>query len=251
MTPERSGSALVKPILIATFNNRHRLVRPRPIAPRRLRLSARHRPQHHPGHPLRHLEQFHRPPARRLRRRRMRGEARGGDAAEGGPAGARGAKPVAEDVRLLPAGAGRRSTWSSGRRTVTRRRPSGATIPKFPKTELFRLGYIASRSQHSTGAALDLTLVDLTADNSAKYDPSKSYADCTAPVEARAPEGSVDMGTGYDCTDTKGHTAAPSITPEQRAWRKRLVAAMAQARLCELFEGVVAFCLPGAGGAGL
>jgi hypothetical protein len=38
----------------------------------------------------------------------------------------------------------------------------------------------------------------------------------TAPAAARAPEGSVDMGTGYDCTDLKGHTAAPSMTPAQR-----------------------------------
>src|SRR3569623_1052304 len=115
--------------------------------------------------------------------------------------------------------------WSqNGRETVAERRYN----PRIAKTELFRLGYIASRSQHSTGAALDLTLVDLTADNSARFDPAKDYADCTAPVDARPPEGSVDMGTGYDCTDPKGHTSPPSITPAQRAWRKRLVAAMAR-----------------------
>ena len=91
--------------------------------------------------------------------------------------------------------------WSqNGHETAAERRYN----PKIPKTELFRLGYIASRSQHSTGAALDLTLVDLKADNSGKYDPSRTYADCTAPVEARAPEGSIDMGTGYDCTDKIG-----------------------------------------------
>src|SRR5215471_6421342 len=75
--------------------------------------------------------------------------------------------------------------WSqNGHETAAERRYN----PKIPKTELFRLGYIASRSQHSTGAALDLTLVDLKADNSSKIDPSKTYADCTAPVEARLPE---------------------------------------------------------------
>ena len=94
--------------------------------------------------------------------------------------------------------------WSkNGRMTAAERRFS----PAFSKADLFRLGYIATHSQHSTGAALDLTLVDLTADNSAAFDPSKAYADCTAPAAARAPEGSVDMGTGYDCTDLKGHTA--------------------------------------------
>ncbi|MDN5004139.1 M15 family metallopeptidase [Bradyrhizobium sp. GCM10027634] len=121
--------------------------------------------------------------------------------------------------------------------------------PRIPKTELFRLGYIASHSQHSTGAALDLTLVDLKADNSARIDPAKAYADCTAPVEARLPEGSVDMGTGYDCTDTKGHTAAPSIRPDQRAWRKRLVAAMAKQGFVNYSKEWWHFSLPGAGGA--
>src|SRR3954447_3344639 len=54
--------------------------------------------------------------------------------------------------------------WSqNGRETAAERRYN----PKIQKTELFQLGYIASRSQHSTGAALDLTLVDLKADNSA------------------------------------------------------------------------------------
>ena len=53
------------------------------------------------------------------------------------------------------------------------RQPSGATIRPLRKADLFRLGYIAAYSGHSTGAALDLTLVDLTADNSASFDPKK------------------------------------------------------------------------------
>jgi D-alanyl-D-alanine dipeptidase len=136
--------------------------------------------------------------------------------------------------------------WSqNGHETAAERRYN----PKIPKTELFRRGYIANRSQHSTGAALDLTLVDLKADNSTKFAPSKTYADCTAPVEARLPEGSVDMGTGYDCTDAKGHTAAPSITPDQRAWRKRLVAAMAKQGFVNYSKEWWHFSLPGADGA--
>jgi D-alanyl-D-alanine dipeptidase len=135
--------------------------------------------------------------------------------------------------------------WSqNGYETAADRRYN----PKIPKTELFRLGYIASRSQHSTGAALDLTLVDLKADNSARIDPAKSYADCTAPVAARLPEGSVDMGTGYDCTDAMGHTAAPSITQDQRAWRRRLVAAMAKQGFVNYSKEWWHFSLPGAGG---
>ncbi|UGY20802.1 M15 family metallopeptidase [Bradyrhizobium septentrionale] len=136
--------------------------------------------------------------------------------------------------------------WSkNGRETAAERRYN----PAFSKADLFRLGYIATHSGHSTGAALDLTLVDLTAENSRKFDPAKDYADCTAPVTARAPEGSVDMGTGYDCSDVKGHTAASSITPAQRSWRTRLVAAMARQGFVNYSKEWWHFSLPGAGAA--
>jgi D-alanyl-D-alanine dipeptidase len=120
--------------------------------------------------------------------------------------------------------------------------------PAFSKKDLFRLGYIAGHSGHSTGAAVDLTLVDLKADNSRAFDPNKAYADCTAPAAARAPEASADMGTGYDCSDLKAHTAARSITEDQRRWRNRLVAAMAKQGFVNYAKEWWHFSLPGAGG---
>ena len=74
--------------------------------------------------------------------------------------------------------------WSQdGRETPAQRRYN----PAFSKQDLFRLGYIADAPGIPPGAALDLTLVDLKADNSATFDPAKSYADCTANVRgARA-----------------------------------------------------------------
>ncbi|MBR1207314.1 M15 family metallopeptidase [Bradyrhizobium sp. AUGA SZCCT0051] len=135
--------------------------------------------------------------------------------------------------------------WSrNGKETAAERRYN----PAFSKADLFRLGYIATHSGHSTGAALDLTLVDLTADNSRKFDPAKDYADCTAQVAERAPEGSVDMGTGYDCSDVKGHTAASAITPAQRRWRNLLVAAMARQGFVTYSKEWWHFSLPEAGG---
>jgi D-alanyl-D-alanine dipeptidase len=135
--------------------------------------------------------------------------------------------------------------WArDGRETPAQKRYN----PVFRKADLFRLGYIAEHSGHSTGAAVDLTLVDLKADNSAQFDPSKAYADCTAPESARAPEASVDMGTGYDCFDLKAHTAAPSITPAQRRWRNLLLAAMAKQRFVNYSKEWWHFSLPGAGG---
>jgi D-alanyl-D-alanine dipeptidase len=134
--------------------------------------------------------------------------------------------------------------WSrDGKETPAQRRYN----PTFRKQDLFRLGYIAVRSGHSTGAALDLTLVDIKADNSATFDASKSYADCTANVNERAPEGSVDMGTGYDCSDIKANTAAKSITANQRRWREKLVAVMARRGLVNYSKEWWHFSLPGVG----
>ena len=135
--------------------------------------------------------------------------------------------------------------WSrNGRETPAERRYN----PKLRKADLFRLGYIAAYSGHSTGSALDLTLVDLTADNSAKFDAAKVYADCTAPVQARAPEGSIDMGTGYDCSDVQANTNSSLITAEQRKWRGTLVAAMRKQGFVNYFREWWHFSLPGAGG---
>jgi D-alanyl-D-alanine dipeptidase len=135
--------------------------------------------------------------------------------------------------------------WAqNGRETPAERRYN----PAFSKSDLFRLGYIAEHSGHSTGAAVDLTLVDLTADNSAAFDARKSYADCIAPVESRVPEGSVDMGTGYDCSDVKAHTAAKSITPAQRRRRAMLVSAMAAQGFVNYTKEWWHFSLPGAVG---
>jgi D-alanyl-D-alanine dipeptidase len=77
--------------------------------------------------------------------------------------------------------------WSrDGRETASQRRYN----PAFRKADLFRLGYIAAYSGHSTGAALDLTLVDLTADNPATVDPAKStWAPAmTAPTSKPTPD---------------------------------------------------------------
>jgi D-alanyl-D-alanine dipeptidase len=135
--------------------------------------------------------------------------------------------------------------WAqNGRQTPAERRYN----PNFSKKDLFRLGYIAEHSGHSTGAAVDLTLVDLKADNSLALDPNKAYADCTAPADARAPEASVDMGTGYDCSDLQAHTAARSITPSQRRWRNELVAAMARQGFVNYSKEWWHFSLPGVGG---
>ena len=134
--------------------------------------------------------------------------------------------------------------WAqNGRETPAERRYN----PAFSKKDLFRLGYIAEHSGHSAGAAVDVTLVELKADPSSPFDPNKTYADCTADSSARAPEASVDMGTGYDCSDLKAHTAAPTITAEQRRWRNLLVAVMTKQGFVNYSKEWWHFSLPGTG----
>jgi zinc D-Ala-D-Ala dipeptidase len=119
--------------------------------------------------------------------------------------------------------------------------------PKMRKEDLFRLGYIARRSGHSTGKAVDLTLMQLPAARTASFDPNASYADCTAPENLRAPDSSVDMGTGYDCSDEKAHTASKAITPQQRKWRDTLVSVMAKQGFVNYRLEWWHFALPGGG----
>ena len=105
----------------------------------------------------------------------------------------------------------------------------GATkrfYPKLDKLRLFSLGYIASHSAHSTGIAVDLTLVPLPTPPAAAFDAAAHYGPCTGPAAARAPDTSLDMGTGFDCFDDKAHTASGAITAEQMRRRALLVAAM-------------------------
>jgi D-alanyl-D-alanine dipeptidase len=97
---------------------------------------------------------------------------------------------------------------------------------RVPKSELFARGYIAERSRHSAGVAVDLTLIALPARKAKPFDRSAHYGPCTAPAGERAPDNTLDMGTGFDCLDVKSYTRSAAVTPEQRARRLRLKAAM-------------------------
>jgi zinc D-Ala-D-Ala dipeptidase len=105
--------------------------------------------------------------------------------------------------------------------------------PNTDKRELFTLGYIAARSKHSTGTAVDITLVSLGATASPG---SAASAPCTAPAAQRPPDTSLDMGTSFDCLDVKSYTRAAAITPEQRRARETLRAAMTRAGFRNYFR---------------
>jgi len=106
-------------------------------------------------------------------------------------------------------------------------RPAGAGqrfFPRLDKSALFALGYIAARSSHSLGTAVDLTLVEAgPADAPADASPAVS---CTAPHAERGPADGIDMGTAFDCFDPRSHTASPQISAAAKQHRQLLVAAM-------------------------
>jgi D-alanyl-D-alanine dipeptidase len=104
--------------------------------------------------------------------------------------------------------------------------PTKRFYPTLEKRTLFASGYIALQSAHSTGTAIDLTLVALPAAPGAPYDPAARYGPCAAPAAERAPDNSIDMGTGFDCFDVKSHTASGAIPAEAKRWRATLLAAM-------------------------
>ena len=83
--------------------------------------------------------------------------------------------------------------------------------PNLDKTALFP-NYIAAPSGHSRGATVDLTLVPL---EKPVVEAPESEA-CTAPQGSEAPDGSLAMGTTFDCFDGKSTMFASNITGEQQ-----------------------------------
>jgi D-alanyl-D-alanine dipeptidase len=100
--------------------------------------------------------------------------------------------------------------------------------PNVKKRRLFRSGYIAHRSGHSRGSTVDLTVVPLSAAKQPPYDPSAALTSCEGPKETRAPDNSLDMGTGFDCFSRRSHTAFSGIGAEQKKNRRILKSAMAR-----------------------
>jgi len=101
--------------------------------------------------------------------------------------------------------------------------------PDVKKTDLFKDGYVASPSSHSRGSTVDLTIVPLPRSDIDVYTPGEPVAACNERGSLRFRDGSLDMGTVYDCFDPKAHMMASGLTGQQRANRMLLAALMVQA----------------------
>lgn len=95
-----------------------------------------------------------------------------------------------------------------------------AYYPQLAKAQLFP-GYIATRSGHSRGATLDVTLAPIG--SMPAVDRNARRIACT---KGRPDDDSLDMGTGFDCFDRRSNTAAPGLTAEQKRRRKLLLDVM-------------------------
>lgn len=100
--------------------------------------------------------------------------------------------------------------------------------PDVDKRLLFK-GWIAQRSAHSRGSAVDLTIVPLPPPKQRAYEPGELLIPCDEGKNIRFPDNSLDFGTGFDCFSLKSYTADDSVGEEAVANRKLLVELMAEA----------------------
>jgi len=98
--------------------------------------------------------------------------------------------------------------------------------PSLDKRVLFQKGYIATKSGHSRGSAVDLTIVPVPTPQQENYVSGQRLSECYLPTEQRFKDNSLDMGTGFDCFHKLSATNNLQLTPQQRANRLLLKTVM-------------------------
>jgi len=98
--------------------------------------------------------------------------------------------------------------------------------PTIDKRNLFKDGYIDSKSGHSRGSTVDLTIVPLPLPEQPVYVSGQQLHECYLPASQRFMDNSIDMGTGFDCFHELSHTQNNAITYQQRANRMLLKSLM-------------------------
>jgi len=83
--------------------------------------------------------------------------------------------------------------------------------PRTDKQKLFALGYLATRSAHSRGSTVDLGIVRSSVSSAPPPNPARPLKPCTSPKGERFEDGTIDLGTGYDCLDVLGNTSNPLV----------------------------------------
>ena len=99
--------------------------------------------------------------------------------------------------------------------------------PDEPKETLFKRGFIASKSGHSKGSTVDLTIIPYYASEQEEYIPHVNLRRCdNLDASRRFKDNSIDMGTGFDCFSDVSATQSSAISEKQRANRLLLLELM-------------------------
>jgi D-alanyl-D-alanine dipeptidase len=94
--------------------------------------------------------------------------------------------------------------------------------PTIDKKNLFKDGFIASKSGHSRGSTVDLTIVPIPIPKQEQYTVGQQLRECYLPAKKRFKDNSIDMGTGFDCFHELSHTETKQIGAKQQANRQLL-----------------------------
>jgi zinc D-Ala-D-Ala dipeptidase len=100
--------------------------------------------------------------------------------------------------------------------------------PRADRQNLFALGYLATRSAHSRGSTVDLGIVP-SGFSPPPSNPVRALRACTSPKGERFEDGTIDLGTGYDCLDAAGSTLSPLVGAQALRNRQLLKSTMVKA----------------------
>jgi zinc D-Ala-D-Ala dipeptidase len=102
-------------------------------------------------------------------------------------------------------------------------------FPRTDKSQLFSLGYIATHSAHSRGSTVDLGIVPKGLASIPDYNSDNALLPCTARKGERFEDGTIDLGSGYDCLDVVAGINAAAVGRLARDNRQMLRARMESA----------------------
>lgn len=98
--------------------------------------------------------------------------------------------------------------------------------PNVDKKDFFELGYVAKKSGHSRGSTVDVTIIPWPYRPGVAFSAGQELVPCTAPYDVRFNDGSIDMGTGFDCMDELSHSLSakiPLVAQENRMLLRKLM----------------------------
>jgi D-alanyl-D-alanine dipeptidase len=84
-------------------------------------------------------------------------------------------------------------------------------FPKTNKNLLFPLGYLTRRSKHSRASTVDLGITPSSLKELPAFDPKAKLVPCTETQGVRFEDGTIDLGTGYDCLDVLANVNAKEV----------------------------------------